>query len=117
MITINSTSRELTKVEEYLMTSSPAIKVMNSLEDGTSLPVLAHLQFTDTKDNGDVVEILSVLTEGNVVYSCQSQTFKRSFLDIAEIMGDTPYAIIKTSGTTKAGRPFINCELDVTKLA
>lgn len=117
MITIKNTSRELTKVEEYLMTSSPAMKVMNSLEDGTSLPVLASLVFEDTKDNGEVVEILSILTEANVVYSCQSQTFKRSFNDIASIMEGSEFSIVKTSGKTKAGRDFINCELDVSKLA
>ena len=60
--------------------------------------------------------ILSVITPDKEVYSCQSATFKRSLKDIATIMGDKPFSVIKTSGKTKAGRDFVNCELDIKSL-
>ena len=116
MITINATSKEFTEVEQYLMTISPAMKSIKDVKDGTPIKVAGYLEFTDEKDNGETSEILSVITPDKDVYSCQSATFKRSLKDIAKIMGDKPFSVIKTSGKTKAGRDFINCELDIKSL-
>lgn len=116
MITINKMSKEFDEVEQYLMTVSPAIKSMKDIEDGTKIAVAGTLEFTDTKDNGESVDILSIITPDNEVFSCQSATFKRSLGDIVNIMGDKPFTVIKMSGTTKAGRPYIDCTLDVTSV-
>lgn len=110
------TSREFTEVEKYLMTISPAITSMKNVADNTSIPVSGYLIFEDTKDNGDVSTILSVITPDNEVYSCQSATFKRSLLDIYSIMKDKPFSVIKISGMTKSERAYINCTLDISKL-
>lgn len=117
MITVNRTSRDFTEVEEYLMTISPAIISMKDVEDNTKITVAGVLEFTDKKDNGDETEIMSIITPENAVYSCQSNTFKRAVHDIMRIMKDKPFTLIKTSGTTKAGRPYINAILDVTPLS
>ena len=121
MITIKETSKEFTEVEQYLMTLSSDITSMKDVADGTSIAVAGTLLFVDTKetgaDAGKEVEILSIITPDNEVYSCQSATFKRSMGDISKIMHGQPFAIIKKSGTTKAGRPYIDCALDITKLA
>lgn len=116
MITIKSMSRNFNEVEQYLMTISPAITSLKDVEDGTSIDVAGVLYFEDTKDTGEITEVMSIITPDNKVYSCQSATFKRSVNDIASIMGDKPFSVIKTSGKTKAGRDFINCELDTSKL-
>lgn len=116
MITINKMSREFDEVEQYLMTASSAIKSMKDVEDGAVIAVAGTLEFTDTKDNGEAVDILSIITPDSEVYSCQSATFKRSLGDILAIMGDKPFSVIKTSGTTKAGRPYIDCQLDVASV-
>lgn len=117
MIKIKDASRELTEVEQYLMTISPAIESMKDVPDGTHIPVSATLKFIDVKeDTGEESEILSILTPDNKVYSCQSATFKRSIKDIAGIMRDKEFTVIKTSGKTKAGRDYINCLLDVESL-
>lgn len=116
MITITERSKEFTPVEEYLMTVSPAIVSLKDVENDTHITVAGTLKFTDEKDNGDTSEILSIITPDNVVYSCQSATFKRSLKDIQSIMKDTVFTIIKTSGVTKNGREFINCVLDVATL-
>ena len=117
MINIIS-EQEYNEIEKYLMTISPAIVSMKTLPDGEKIPVKKYMIFEDEKENtGDAVEILSILTPDNKVYSAQSKTFKRSFNDITAIVGDQPFTIIKTSGKTKAGRDFINCILDVESIA
>ena len=115
-ITITSASRELTEEEQYLMTISPAIVSVKDVEDGTSITVAGILNFEDIKDDGEVVDVMSIITPENQVYSCQSATFKRSINDISTIMHGKAFSVIKTSGKTKAGRDFINCELDTSKL-
>ena len=112
-ITINAQSREFNEVEQYLMTLDRGIVSLKDVDDNTSFPVAGYLTFTDEKDNGDSVDILSIITPDNKVFSCQSATFKRSFNNISKIMHDKPFSIIKVSGTTKAGRPYIDCALDV----
>lgn len=116
MIKITEQSRELTPVEKYLMTIAPSIKVVKDIEDNAVIPVKAWCEFEDVKDTGEVVELLSILTPNGEAYSCQSATFKRSFHDILEIVGDMDFSIIKISGKTNAGRPFVNCTLDPTSV-
>ena len=112
-ITINSQSKDFTEVEQYLMTLDRGIQSLKDVEDNTSISVAGYLTFTDEKENGDSVNILSIITPDNEVFSCQSQTFKRSFDNITNIMHGKQFSIIKVSGSTKAGRPYIDCALDV----
>lgn len=112
-ITINSQSKDFTEVEQYLMTLDRGIKSLKDVEDNTSIPVAGYLTFTDEKQNGDSDDILSIITPDNKVFSGQSATFKRSFDNIANIMHGKSFSVIKVSGTTKAGRPYIDCALDV----
>ena len=115
MINIKETSREFDEVEQYLMTISPAIISMKDVEDGTSIAVDGTLLFEDEKED-KTVEILSIITPDKQVYSCQSATFKRSLGDIVRIMNGKPFSVLKMSGTTKAGRPYIDCQLDLTSI-
>lgn len=118
MINVKETSKDFTPVEQYLMTASPGIMTVKDVEDNTKIEVAGYMLFEDVKEDFEgVTELLSIITPDNRAYCCQSKTFKRSFLDIAKIMGDTPFSIIKISGQTKAGRDFINCILDVDSLA
>lgn len=117
MVKIINTSREFDNVETYLMTISPAIKSMKDVADGTVIRVDGYMFFEDVKENtGEISEIMSVITPEKEVYSCQSQTFKRSLTDIHSIMGEKKFSIVKTSGVTKAGRDYINCILDVASI-
>ena len=116
MITINEQSRELTEVEVYLMTVSPAIKTMKEVSDGTSIAVDAVINFTDVKEDGTSSIIASIMTPDKTVYAFQSQTFYNSLKDIMAIMKEKSFSIIKTSGKTKNGRDYINCELDLASL-
>lgn len=116
MIKITDRSKELTKIQEYLMTASPAIEVIKNVPDGTSIPVAAWITFQDIKDTGEVTDLFSIITPDNHAYCCQSSTFIDYFVDIAGLMGDEPFAIVKRSGKTKAGRDFVYCELDLDSI-
>lgn len=117
MVEIKECSREFTEVEQYLMTIAPSIISMKDVPDGTHITVDGILTFEDTKETtGETADILSIITPEKKVYSCQSSTFKRSIRDISNIMKGKSFTIVKTSGKTKAGRDFINCELDVESL-
>lgn len=118
MINIKEMSRDFSEVEQYLMTIAPTIVSMKDVEDGEHITVDGILTFEDVKENtGEVAEVMSVITPEKRVYSCQSATFKRSLNDILNIMKGKPFAVIKMSGKTKAGRDYINCVLDVDSLA
>ena len=120
MVTNKEMSRDFNEVEQYLMTLSSDITSMKDVPDGTSIEVAGTLLFTDVKESGSdagkEVEILSIITPDNKVYSCQSATFKRSLNDISKIMHGQPFSIIKKSGKTKSDRPYIDCALDVQAL-
>lgn len=117
MVTVTNKSREFSEVEIYLMTVSPSMISVKTLEDGTKINVRGILEFEEVKeDTGEVVNIVSIIDDEKNVYSFQSKTFKCSLNDIAMICKDKPFTIIKTSGKTKAGRDFINCILDVSSI-
>ena len=109
-------SREFNKVEEYLMTLSKDCISCKDIEDGTKIDVAGYLVYEDTNSKDEEVEILSIITPNKEVFSTQSATFKQSFKDMFEMMEGAQFTIIKKSGTTKAGRPYIDCSLDVTNL-
>lgn len=115
-ITITNASRELTEVEQYLMTMDAGIISMKDVKDGTSLQVEAYIEYKDIKNDGTEAELLSIITVDGKVFSTQSATFKSSFKSIHELMHGKPYAIVKRSGETKAGRPFVDCGLDVNSV-
>ena len=116
MVEIKEMSREFTKVEKYLMTAAPDTEPLKNIADGESIPVDGYLIFDDIKDNGDMQEIVSIITSDKKVYSGQSATFKKSLKDIESVMDGEKFSIIKISGKTKIGRDYINCILDVSNL-
>ena len=116
MVEIKEMSREFTKLEKYLMTTAPDIESLKNIADGESIPVDGYLIFDDIKDNGDMHEIMSIITPDKKVYSGQSATFKQSLKDIENVMDGEKFSIIKISGKTKVGRDYINCTLDISNL-
>ena len=111
-MTIIEQSREFDKVEMYLMTLGNHSISVKDISDGTALDVDGWILYTMEK-NGDEIELLSILTKDKKVYVTQSATFKRSFRDIAIVMEDDPYSVVKISGSSKAGRPFVDCTLKI----
>ena len=109
---ILETSRELNKKEEYLLTLNRNMKSVKDIEDGTHIHVTAYALYEDTNSRGEDVEVLTILTPDKEVFCTQSATFKRSFKDMWNMMDGAEFTIIKVSGVTKAGRPYVDCTID-----
>lgn len=103
------------KYEVYKLTKSAGEMVQNA-PDGISIPVASWLLYNDPKEGKDGTKkdniILSFVDNAGVKYSTVSATFQREFNDIVELMGSVPFALLIKHGTTKAGKPFVTCELD-----
>lgn len=98
----------------YKMTRGKTTVSVNKLDDDqldNDFSVSAWLVYTDVNSKGEDVEILSVLTESGLVLAAQSKTFKESFFDIVDIVGDRPFSIRVLSGTSKSGRRYMDCDL------
>lgn len=113
MINIIEKSREFTKVEQYLLTQSQDAISLKDIEDGTSILVDGYIIYDITK-NDETKTLLSLITDEKKVYTTISQTFMNEFANIWELFEGQPTSIIKKSGTTKNGRDFITCTLDVS---
>ena len=109
-------NENLTEIQQYLMTVDNGIISMKEVDDNKSIKVVAWLEFTDTKADGEKADMLSILDEENNAYTTQSATFKESFANIVGIMGEKPFSIIKISGQTKSGRDYVNCTLDKSSI-
>lgn len=116
MVEINCSSKELNKVEKYMMTASNLGTSMKDVPDNAEIPVKIWALVERTNDDtGEKMELLSIF-DGNNVYVTQSNTFMESFDDIADLMGDDNYKIRKISGTTRAGREYIDCQLVIENM-
>lgn len=117
-MTITTMSSEnFTKAELYRMTKSPSIVSVKAVPDGTTMTPIGWLTFDDENNKGEVSHMLSIIGLGEddqeVVWSCQSQTFKDNFMDLWELFNGDTFKIEKLSGETKAGREYVNCDLAV----
>lgn len=112
---ITRTNKDLTKEEKYMMTKSPSIVSIKDIPDNTEIEIYAWCEYNDISKDGEETELLSIMDSNFNVYACQSATFKRNFFDLVDIFENETFTIKKLSGTTKAGRPYINCDLVITK--
>lgn len=110
-------SRDFTTTEKYLMTMSNNAIPVKTLDDYTELRPTGYLVYSDVSATGEEGEMFSVIGEdiaGNLtVWTCQSKTFRRTFLDMWNLFNGESFTIYKTSGETKAGRPYVNCDLSI----
>lgn len=115
MIITSKSSESFTKAELYRMTKSPSIVSVKTVADGTTMTPFGWLTFDDENNKGEVSHMMSIIGIGEddqeTVWSCQSQTFKNSFLDLWELFKGDTFRIKKLSGETKAGREYVNCDL------
>ena len=115
-MTILKTSRDFTNVEKYLMTQDPGIMSVKDVPDSTSMDVSGYLLYEDQNAKGETSELLSVIgsVDGTTkVWCCQSVTFKRSFDQMFELFEGEPFTIIKTSGVSKGGKNYVDCQLAI----
>lgn len=112
-MTIIKASREFNKVEVYKMTRDQGAVSVKDVPDGTTLQVSGYLLYEDVDYKGENHELFSVLGEDGTVWTCQSATFKRSFMQMAELFEDEPFSIKKRSGVTKANKDYVDCCLAI----
>lgn len=99
----------LTNKQLYRLTMSPKIRKMKDAK-GTVLEVSAFAAYTDTDKNGEVRDVLSLMTPEGETYATNSRTFMADFFCMVDMFGaDGLTAIEVISGTSKAGREFITC--------
>lgn len=111
MLNIIKSNRDLNKIEIYSMTSNPAIRVVKDIPTETELPVDDWILYEEeNEESGEMVELLC-FKSGTEFYACQSETFKREFFKIVDLMGDDAFSIVKMDGESKAGRKFVTCRL------
>lgn len=111
MVEVMTTSKELSKVDIYRMTLDNAITSCKDLDDGYEIEVDAFLEYMDTKDNGNVETVFSILATDGRVYACTSKTFARNVKEIADVFDGEKFTIVKKSGITKNGKNFIMASL------
>lgn len=115
MIITSKSSESFTKAEIYRMTKSPSIVSVKTVADYTTMSPIGWLTFDDENNKGEVSHMLSIIGVGEdgqeVVWSCQSQTFKDNFMDLWNMFDGEPFTLIKLSGKSKAGREYVNCDL------
>lgn len=107
MVEIKRTSKDFDKVTIYRMTLDNAITSCKDLEDGTEITVTGWLEYVDTKENGKEETVFAILSDTGAVYACTSKTFARNVMEISDVFEGEDFTIIKTSGLTKADKPFI----------
>ena len=99
----------------YKLTRSAGLMVQEA-PDRLSVPVYAWALYNDPKEARDGTlkdnTVLSFVDRAGGKYSTVSATFIREFMSIVDIMDGDPFAVLLVHGTTKAGKPFVTCELD-----
>lgn len=110
MTIIKSNIDTTDKKAVYRLTKSASQRVQD-VEQGLSLPVDKYAIYTEQNNKGEEQTVLAIVS-GGMKISTISQTFIRSFKECVDLMGDEPFSIIITGGTSKGGRKFVDCELD-----
>ena len=106
------------KKQVYRMTKGDSLKI-EGLEKGLSLPIDKYALYIEEKERSKqdgstemYKQNVLTFTSGNQKFGTISATFIKSFMEIVEIMGEDPFAIIITGGQSRNGRNYVNCELD-----
>lgn len=98
------------KKEQYKFIKKPGMLKMSEAK-GMEITVGKYAVYVDRNSDGEVHDICAIEdADSGKVYATNSATFIRSFMDILEVIGEAN--VVKCiGGTTKNGRPYIDCEL------
>lgn len=110
MKTIIAASKELTKTEKYLLTSSNATSSIKGYE-GQVIEVEAWCKFNDKADDGSETTILSFLTADGESIATNSKVVMKAFDEIVEAFENELPPIEVTTGTSKNGRKYFNLKV------
>ena len=98
----------------YKLTKSRATKSISKLTDeelDKVYDVLAYCEYEDVNTKGETVTILSIMVDADLVLAAQSATFRASFADILDVVGDSNFKIRILTDVSKSGRKYMDCDL------
>lgn len=117
---IYSSKDNLTPAEKYMLTKSSDIISVKDIADGMHIDIAVMCEFRKEDKDGNIIDLTSFATPHyESVYCTQSDTFRDNLTDIVSSIFDNsisdinPCPIIKFSGTSKSGRNFVDCKLDI----
>lgn len=106
------------KRQVYRVTKGDSNNI-EGLEKGITIPIDKYALYEEEKERNKsdgskemYTQRVLTFTSGPQKFGTISATFIKSFMEIVDIMGSDPFAIIITGGTTKSGRSYVNCEMD-----
>lgn len=109
---ITKTIGNPTKKEQYLMTLAPNIGRVKDIV-GAKLEITKAVLFDDIDKEGEIHELLTIMTTEGEIYATNSRTFRKSFNDIAGIFiedNDNVCLFIEViRGKSKSDREFVDC--------
>lgn len=102
----------LGKRDTYRIMNSNETKKMLDAE-GSELEVVAWVIYEDDPDakTGEVKKVLSIQTADGEIFGTISPTFIKEFEKIADYFGEDVGNIKVITGTSKAGRTFVSCDV------
>ena len=107
-------TEEMTLKEVVSLTKGNDVKKMSDAV-GEVLNFDKVVIYEDVNSKGEPMNVLAVQTAEGVKYATNSATFIRNYTEIVDIFKDSEEEIPTTfkvgSGTSKAGRPFITCDI------
>lgn len=102
-------SKQFTKAETYKLTRGQSINMKDAI--GDKFKPVGYILYEEENSRGENVEILAVLADNGKVYSTMSQTFKREFDFIWNLMDGDEFELLVIGGVTKANRDYVSCTL------
>lgn len=110
---IKNNPANLSTEDKFRLTMSPETQKMKSAV-GSALEIQAWCLYEDENKDGDMQQILSILTPEGETFATNSATFIRDFgriVDLYDSADEQLEAVRVITGTSKAGREFITCTL------
>ena len=96
----------------YRLTESNSTSVQEMTDEqlDDTYDVIAYLLYKDADAKGKEREILTIQTDKGL-FTTISDTFKKSFFKIVDLMDGEPFAIYMFMGTSKNGKTFVDCRM------
>ena len=100
----------INKRDMYKLTQNSNVQKLSAIAGSTITPEQWVLYEDEDLKTGEVRKVLVNNADGEK-FATVSRTFIDSFEKAVDNLGDDPGEILIVSGTSKAGRDFINCEI------
>lgn len=110
MEVIKKHPEDMNKREEYKLMNSNETKKMSDAE-GSVLNPKAWVLYEDTTPTGEIKKVITLITEDGEIFGTISESFINAFERIVDFFGGEIGEIKVVSGTSKAGRTYITCDI------